>query len=92
MLISIHSADIIPLWQDVHALSLEAEMSKETEDKGETYHRRERLWGRFERTIPLPAEAVADQVKAAFKDGVPEIRLLKTEQTKASTPKKVKID
>lgn len=67
-------------------------MSKETENKDETYHRRERVWGRFERTIPLPAGVVADQVKAVFKDGVLEIRLPKTEQTKASTPKKVKID
>jgi HSP20 family protein len=74
------------------SLSLKAEMSKETEDKDETYHRRERVWGRFERTIPLPAEVVSDQVKAVFKDGVLEIRLPKTEQAKASTPRKVKID
>jgi HSP20 family protein len=67
-------------------------MSKETENKGETYHRRERVWGRFERTIPLPAEVVADRVKAVSKDGVLEIRLPKAERAKASTPKKVKID
>jgi len=74
------------------SLSLKAEMSRETERKDETYHRRERVWGRFERTIPLPAEVVSDQVNAVFKDGVLEIRLPKTEQAKASTPRKVKID
>jgi HSP20 family protein len=74
------------------SLSVKAEMSRESEGKEKTYHRRERVWGRFERTVSLPAEVVADQVKAVFKDGVLEIRLPKTEQTKASTPKKVQID
>lgn len=74
------------------ALSLKAEMSQETERKEETYHRRERVWGRFERTIPLPAEVVADQVKAVFKDGVLEVRMPKTAQAKAATPKKIAIE
>jgi HSP20 family protein len=74
------------------SLSVRAEMSRGSEEKEKTYHRRERVWGCFERTVSLPAEAVTDQVKAVFKDGVLEIRLPKTEQTKASTPKKVKID
>jgi HSP20 family protein len=76
----------------MHTLSFRAEMSEETGHKDETCHRRERVWGRFERTIPLPAEVVADQVEAVFRDGVLEIRLPKAEQAKASTPKKVKID
>ncbi|UCC69186.1 MAG: Hsp20/alpha crystallin family protein [Armatimonadota bacterium] len=74
------------------ALTLKAEMSQESEQKEETYHRRERVWGRFERTLSLPAEVVADQVKAVFKDGVLEVRLPKTEQARAATPKKVNIE
>ena len=74
------------------SLSVRAEMSRESEEREKTYHRRERVWGRFERTVSLPADAVTDQVKAVLKDGVLEIRLPKTERSKASTPKKVEID
>jgi HSP20 family protein len=74
------------------SLSVKAEMSRETEGKERTYHRRERVWGRFERTVSLPAEALTDQVKAVLKDGVLEIRLPKTKRPKASTPRKVEID
>ncbi len=74
------------------ALSLKAETVKESEKREEAYHRRERVWGRFERTIPLPAEVVTDQVKAVFKDGVLEVRLPKTAQAKAATPKKIEIE
>ena len=74
------------------ALTLKAEMLRESERKEETYRRQERVWGRFERTIPLPAEVVTDQVKAVFKDGVLEVRLPKTEQAKAATPKRIEVE
>ena len=74
------------------SLSLEAEVTKETEEKEKTYHRRERIWQRFERIIPLPSEVVTDQVKATMKDGVLEVRLPKTERSKATTPRKVSVE
>lgn len=74
------------------SLSLRAEMSKESEQKGETFHRRERVWGRFERTLPLPAEVVTDKTKATFKDGLLEVRLSKSDRAKAAAPKQVKIE
>jgi len=74
------------------SVSLRAEMSQESEKKEATYHRRERIWRRYERTIPLPAEVVSDQAEAKLKDGVLEVRLPKTERAKAATPKKVQIE
>jgi len=73
-------------------LSLRAETLQESEKNEKAYHRSERVWGRFERTIPLPAEVVTDQVKAVLKDGVLEVRLPKTAQAKAATPKKIEIE
>jgi len=73
-------------------ITLSAEISEEKEEKEATYHRRERLWGRFERSLHLPAEVVSDQAKATYRDGLLEIRLPKTERSRATTPRKVKIE
>ncbi len=74
------------------SVSVRAEMSQESEQKETTYHRKERTWRRYERTIPLPAEVVSDQAKAKLKDGVLEIWLPKSERAKAARPKKVQIE
>jgi HSP20 family protein len=55
----------------------------------ESYHRLERAYGKFERTVPLPVPVQADKVKATYRDGVLEIKLPKAEEIK---PKQVKID
>jgi HSP20 family protein len=72
-------------------LTIKAEMSREKDEEEVTYHRRELVWGRYERTTALPAEVVADQAQASFKEGVLEVRLPKTEKAKAATPRKVEI-
>ncbi len=73
-------------------LTLKAEVSQEKEEKEGTFHCKERIWSRFERTLPLPAEVVPDQVKASLKDGVLQVRMPKSERAKAQTPRKVKVD
>jgi HSP20 family protein len=72
-------------------LSLSAEMRQEKEHSEGTLHRQERIWGRFERSIPLPAEVITDQVNASFENGLLEVHLPKSERAKAATPKKVTI-
>lgn len=74
-------------------LQLSAKLSREREEgaKEGTFHLRERVWGRFERSIPLPTEVKVDQVKAALHEGVLEVRLPKMEPTKAIQPRKVEV-
>ncbi len=65
-----------------NALHIRGEKKEEKEEKTETYHRLERVYGRFERVVPLPTEVKVDTAKAEFKDGVLEIRIAKAESAK----------
>lgn len=56
-------------------LTIRGEKSQESEDKN--LHRVERSWGRFERTIQLPAEVKSDAAEASFNNGVLTIKLPK---------------
>jgi HSP20 family protein len=51
-------------------------------------HRRERLYGAFERTLTLPWEIASDRITAELKDGLLTVVLPKAE---ASKPRKVAI-
>ena len=64
-------------------LTLKGEKKKEEEVKRENYYRAERSYGRFLRTLELPANVHADKVKASFKNGILEVRMPKTEEAKA---------
>jgi HSP20 family protein len=54
--------------------------------EGESYHRRERWYGKFSKTIELPFAVEADKVEARFAKGVLYITLPRSE---AEKPKKV---
>lgn len=69
-------------------LSLRGERKKEEEEKGENFHRVERSYGAFARSIRLPAEVDAAKVKATYKNGVLNISLPKT---KAASAKKIEV-
>ena len=68
--------------EDVHAeikdgyLTIRAEHKSETEDKNETYLRRERSYGSFSRTFDLDG-IDAEAITASFKDGVLTLELPK---------------
>jgi len=72
-------------------LTIKGEKKKEEEVKREGYYRSERSYGSFVRSLELPSEVQTDKIKAAFKNGVLEIRLPKTEEAKKRETK-VKID
>lgn len=57
--------------------------------EGEDWLRRELPTGSFYRAFSLPAEVEPGKVKAAFRDGILEVRLAKAESAK---PHKVKIE
>jgi HSP20 family protein len=52
-------------------------------------HRRERLAGRFDRTITLPVQIDADQIKAECHDGVLAMFLQRAERDK---PRSIKLN
>jgi len=70
-------------------LTLKGEKKEEAEVKEKNYHRIERSYGSFQRSISLPPGVQADKAKAACKDGVLTITIPKTEEAK---PKQIKID
>ncbi len=72
-------------------LTIRGEKKQEEEVKRENYYRSERSYGSFSRTLELPREVQTDKVKAAFKNGILEIRLPKTEEAKKKETK-IKVD
>jgi HSP20 family protein len=56
-------------------LTIEGERKQESEEQAEGFYRSERAYGNFYRAIPLPEGAKTDKAKAAFNNGVLEIKL-----------------
>jgi HSP20 family protein len=69
-------------------LTVSAERERTEEVSQERYHRFERRFGSFARTVGLPQGATEDSIKASYKDGVLEIQVPKPEQVK---PKRIEI-
>lgn len=54
-------------------ISISGERKEEKEETRDGYFRTERLYGSFERFVPLPDGAVLDRAAATFRDGVLEV-------------------
>lgn len=79
----------VTLTQD--ALTIKGEKKEEQEEEGKNYFRRERSYGYFRRTIPLPPGAVdQDKVDATFNKGVLKITLPKLPEAQ-STMKRITV-
>ena len=63
-------------------LTIKGERSTENEVKEERYFRRERVYGRFERSFNLGADIDPDSVKAEYTDGVLKVTVPKPESQK----------
>jgi HSP20 family protein len=63
-------------------LTIQGEKKSETEEKGRNYHRVERTFGTFTRTITLPTEVEGDKVEATYENGVIELHLPKKEEAR----------
>lgn len=70
-------------------LVVSGERSCEKEVKDRTYHRIERSYGKFSRTIALPAAVDPDKIKASYTDGILHITLPKPESSK---PKQIDVE
>jgi len=69
-------------------LTIRGEKKQENEEKEENYHRVERTYGSFSRSVRLPVGVQSSKVKANYKDGVLKIALPKSPEAKK---KEVKI-
>jgi HSP20 family protein len=69
-------------------LTIKGEAKVETEIKRENYHRQERRYGAYSRSVTLPTSVNADQAEAKFKDGVLTLSIPKAEEAK---PKVIKV-
>lgn len=58
-----------------NVLTLQGERKQEHEENREGFHRSERSYGSFYRTIPLPEGVHGEAAKASFRDGVLEISM-----------------
>ena len=69
-------------------LSISGEKKQEVESKEKNWHRMERRFGAFYRSITLPAGVDVERVEATFTDGVLTVRIPKREELK---PKAIRI-
>lgn len=70
-------------------LTIKGEMKKEEETKEEDYYYSEREYGSFTRVLNLPAKVNEKKIKASFKDGILEIHMPKSGESK---PKDIKVE
>jgi HSP20 family protein len=66
-------------------LSLEGERRLDKEEKGKTFHRVERMYGKFVRRLAVPTDVDQQKVAAEFKDGVLNVHLPKSASAKPKT-------
>ncbi len=80
--------DKISVEADNGALTVSAERERTQEVSREQYHRFERRFGSFSRTVGLPQGVSEDSIQATYKDGVLEVHVPKPEQPK---PKRIEV-
>jgi HSP20 family protein len=66
-------------------LTVEGERKLEKEEKGKKFHKIEREYGKFVRRFALPIEIDAGRLSAEFKEGVLNVHLPKSPETKPKT-------
>ena len=64
-------------------LTIKGEKKHEDEEKKEDYHRIERRYGSFARTLRLPSDVEHDNIEANYKDGVLKLVIPKPEKEEA---------
>ena len=71
-----------------NVLTVSGERRAEEEERKEGYHRVERAFGAFSRTLTLPKGIDPESISAGFDNGVLEVHIPKPEQSK---PRKISI-
>jgi len=79
--------DVKVNFQD-NMLTISGEKKFDKEDKKKNFHRIERSYGRFSRSVQIPSSIVLDKIDASYADGVIHITLPKAEDAK---PKQIDV-
>jgi len=69
-------------------LTIQGERQFTSESSEQQFHRVERRYGAFRRSITLPTHAMAEGIEASFEDGVLQILVPKAEEAK---PKRIQV-
>jgi HSP20 family protein len=69
-------------------LTIQGERRTEEESNDRQYHRVERRFGSFRRSITLPSQVDANRIEASYADGVLQVTVPKAESAK---PKKIEV-
>jgi len=82
------SEDDVSIEIQDNVLTVSGERREDHEQKERGWHRVERTFGRFSRSLTLPEGVDPDSVQASFEKGVLEVRIPKPEERK---PRRVEI-
>src|SRR5215218_2153608 len=81
-------ADDLEITLEDGLLTIQGERQFTSESSEEQFHRIERRYGAFRRSITLPAQVQAEQIEASFDNGVLKIVVPKMEEAK---PKRIQV-
>ena len=82
------NADDLDITLEDGLLTIQGERHVTSESSEQQYHRVERRYGSFRRSITLPSHVQADAIEASFENGVLEVVVPKAEEAK---PKKITV-
>jgi HSP20 family protein len=72
-----------------NVLTIKGEIRQEAEEKKRNFHRIERRFGSFHRTIGLPTTVKADAIQASLNNGVLRLEIPKAEEVK---PRRISVN
>ena len=81
-------ADDLDITMEDGLLTIQGERHFAHDSSEQQFHRVERRYGAFRRSITLPAQVQADQIEASFENGVLQIVVPKAEEAK---PKRIQV-
>lgn len=83
------NADDVDISVEADQMVIRGRINLQEPKEGETWHRRERAYGEFVRTLQLPFRADAEGVKAVYKKGILRITVPRSEEDR---PRKIAIE
>jgi len=83
--------------EDIHVavhegtLTIEGERKHHSEEKDETYHRIENIYGKFSRSFTLPTNVDESHIKAECKKGILRVHVPKTKELPVEKAREIKV-